>query len=121
MAWKKGESGNPKGRPPKKRTLSEILEKVGNTKLNALGEQVASKKLLAALVWQAATMGAVMFPGQEKAMVLESQDWLGVVKFLYGQIDGPPKNEVDVTTNGNDLPGVGVVVVLPDNGRNDRD
>lgn len=100
--FKPGESGNPKGRPPKKRTLTEILEKAGNG-AKVYGGGIAPKKLLAELLWQAAATGTVTFPDQTKAVVLEPQDWIGVVKFLYQHIDGPPKQELDVTSNGDSL------------------
>ncbi len=115
MAWKKGESGNPNGRPPKNRTLTAILEKAGNSKRDG----VAAKRKLAELLWEGATTGKVTF--DEAPKPLDAQDWLSLSKFIYQHIDGAPKNELDVTTNGNDLPGAGVVVVLPDNGRQDRD
>lgn len=98
-AWKKGESGNTKGRPPKKRTLTEILEKAGNAKQEVGGDSFAAKKLLADLLWQAATTGTVTFPdGTVRA--LDVQDWMGAVKFIYQHIDGPPKAELDITSDG---------------------
>lgn len=120
MPFEKGVSGNPNGRPPKKRTLTALLERTGNTK-KVYSKGVAPRRLLADLLWQAAVTGEVAFPGDEKVSKLDAQDWIGVVKFIYQHIDGPPKNEVDVTTNGETLPGGAVIVVLPDNGRNDRD
>ena len=82
---------------------------------------IAPRRLLANLLWQAATTGVVTFPGHEKVTVLEMQDWIGVVKFIYQHIDGPPKSELDVTSKGDALSGAMVTVVLPDNARNDRD
>lgn len=117
--WSKGQSGNPNGRPPKNRALTTILEKAGGRK--KVYSAVAPKRLVAELLWQAASTGEVTFPGETDAVKLDIEDWIGVVKFIYQHIDGPPKNELDVTTNGNDLPGAGVVVILPDNGRQDRD
>jgi len=45
--WKKGQSGNPKGRTPKKRTVTEILERIssavredGRTRLEAVLESL---------------------------------------------------------------------------------
>lgn len=102
MTFRKGESGNPKGRPPKHRQLTAILEKAGNAK-KVYGDGVAPKKLLAELLWQAAATGTVTFPGDTDATKLDMQDWIGVVKFIYSHIDGPPKTEVDITSAGEQL------------------
>lgn len=36
-------------------------------------------------------------------IVVSPRDWLDVVKFIYTQIDGPVKQELDVTSNGNTI------------------
>lgn len=98
MAFRKGESGNPKGRPPKARGLSDILEKAGAAQVDINGDKVSGKKLLARLLWQGALTGAVEMPGGV-IMVLQSDQWLGLVKFIYAQVDGPPKQDVGVEFN----------------------
>lgn len=95
MAWKKGESGNPNGRPQKKCGLTDILEKVGNQKRDVNNMPLAQKQILANLLWEAATTGSVTFPGGTDSKVLDQQEWVGVVKFIYQHIDGPPKTELE--------------------------
>jgi hypothetical protein len=101
--WKKGKSGNPNGRPPKNRALTEILEKAGSQSVEVDGKKVASKRIVAALLWQVATTGMATFP-DGSILSVSPQDWLAVVKFIYAQIDGPPKAEMDVTSNGETIP-----------------
>jgi len=60
------------------------------------------------MLWELATTGWATFPDGSQLKCSPS-DWLGVVKFLYGQIDGPPKTEMDLTTGGEPLP----VIILP--------
>lgn len=92
-SWRKGQSGNPNGRPRKNRTLTTILERAGNAKTE--GGKVAQKKVLADLLWEGATTGAVTFGDVTKPM--DAQDWLGLVKFLYSHIDGPPKTDIELS------------------------
>ncbi len=123
MAYKKGETGNPKGRPPKKRTLTDILEKVGNQKREVGGTPFAQKHLLATLLWEAATTGQITFP-DGFVRTLDVQDWTGVMKFIYQHIDGPPKTEMEVTgANGGPIEMAlvkGYATVSPDDWHDDQ-
>lgn len=95
-AWQKGQSGNPSGRKPKGRALTEILQKAGASTVIVNGEKITGKRLVAQLLWQIATTGKARFP-DGRALEIAPQDWLAIVKFLYQHIDGPPKAELEVT------------------------
>jgi len=104
MSWKKGQSGNPQGRPKKNRALTEILARAGSKTIeDADGKRRSGKRIMARLLWQAATTGSVQFPKRKETMIIPFSDWLGIVKFIYGHIDGPPKQALDVTTGGEPL------------------
>lgn len=93
--WTKGKSGNPSGRPPKSRALTEILEAVGAKTVKVGDKKVARKRLMAELLWEAVTEGTVTLPSG-KVLEVGGNDWWANVQFLYKQIDGPPKSEVDI-------------------------
>jgi len=100
-SWKPGQSGNPNGRPKKQRALTEILQKRGSKTLeDADGKRRAGKRIVARLLWEGATAGIVTFPGG-RILQLGSVDWKDIVKFLYAQIDGPPKAQLELSGDPN--------------------
>ncbi len=101
--WRPGQSGNPRGRPPLRRTLNEALRRE-MARVVALpgGRRVARKRLLAELVSELVTTGRLRLPG---GTVLECTlpEWAAIVRWLYDRLEGMPAREVDVTTGGNSL------------------
>ena len=96
MRFQPGQSGNPKGRPPKDRALTALLEMAGaKSVILDNGEKVTPKRYVASLVWQALMTGNVALP-DGKAIKLGGKDWVELVKFLYNHVDGPPKQNVDI-------------------------
>lgn len=113
MPFEKGKSGNPNGRPLKNRAWTKILETAGNkTVTMENGQKIARKRIIAELIMQAAATGKAMFPDGSK-IELSPKDWLDMLWKIYGQIDGPPKGEIDVTSDGEKLPaGISVIEVV---------
>lgn len=100
--WR-GRSGNPSGRPPKSRALTEILERAGREKMPTRGGDIHERrKVLATMLWDAATTGEAKLPDGEEVLRFSPKDWLEVVKFLYQHIDGPAKPVQP--DGGNDVP-----------------
>lgn len=107
--WKKGESGNPKGRPPKSRALAQLLRSTGNRKLN--GADATAKKIFAEHLWQGLTEGKIEF-GEGRVVAIESvREYLAVADLLMRYTDGLPRAEVDVTSDGASV-GVQLVEVV---------
>lgn len=97
--FKPGQSGNPKGRPPKERALTNLLESAGNkTVLLPDGRRIAGKRFVAAAVWEVLTTGQTKL-ADGRTYQAELADWLTLVKFLYGQVDGPPRLELEHSGN----------------------
>lgn len=101
-SWQPGQSGNPRGNPGKKRALTRILETVGAKKLAGLS--LPARRLVAERLWEAVTTGRIHFglseddvsEGYADALYLTYAEWLDTVRFLYSQIDGPPKTQMEV-------------------------
>lgn len=95
MSLPKGRTNNPNGRPPKERALTALLEAAGSaTTTDAEGKRVSGKRLVAALAWELATTGKVTLPSG-RIMTADMTEWLTAVKWLYGQVDGPPKQAME--------------------------
>ncbi len=99
MPWAKGQSGNAKGRPPKKRALTDLLEKTGKRKLNSGG---SAKDLFADKVWEGLATGKMTF-NDDHTIDLAANDWIALAKLVLGQIDGPPSTTIDMTSGGQPL------------------
>ena len=101
--FQKGQSGNPNGRPPKNRALTDLLEAAGNATIDDKdGKRRAKKRVVASLAWELLTEGQVELP-TGKILKVSPQDWIGLYKWIYQHIDGPPKSELDVTSGGEPL------------------
>ena len=94
-----GQSGNPKGRPPKQRALTDLLEKAGNRTYEVDGKKIAGKRVLSQVLWDLIVYGRAELPGEDKKIILRvssAKEWLDVAKQIYNQVDGPPKGDIDL-------------------------
>jgi len=114
-SWAKGQSGNPKGRPPKARALTELLEKAGNKAVEGQdGVKRAGKRELARLVWELATTGRATFADGKQIAIGDVDDLVAVWKLVYGQVDGPPKVALDLESGGEPIEIVTIRVKEPE-------
>jgi len=79
MPFKKGQSGNPAGRPKEGTSWAAVLEKIGGEKLK--GSDLTKKEAVARKLWAEAAKG---------------QPW--AINALMDRLDGKPKQVVDQTT-----------------------
>lgn len=90
---------NRKGRDPKSRAMTEILERVGSSTVEREGKRISGKRLIAKLMWELATTGQVKF-GDRVIKVTSAREWKDIVKEIYSQVDGPPRSGLDITSGG---------------------
>jgi hypothetical protein len=88
--WVAGVSGNPKGRPPKGRALTEILKATLDKKVrapNAQRARIRAKTQLAEMAVEGLISGVITF-SNGKTLKLTSQDWKDMLKWMYTHVDG---------------------------------
>lgn len=103
MAAPKGNRNNPKGRPPKNKALTDMLEASLGRVLEVDGKRINGKRVLANLVASCLTTGRVRFPNDEKDSIISISDWIGMVKWVYERVDGKPIQPVSGTGDDGEI------------------
>ncbi len=110
--WQKGETGNLSGRPPKFRALTEQLKRIIKKPiLDVEGQKHSGNIVLARIIRDLLTTGESKLPNG-KFMALAPKDYLDMVRWLYSQIDGPPKQDFDITSGGKSLDVIRIIEVV---------
>ena len=99
MPFTKGQSGNPNGRPPKSRALTDGLETALNKSVLHGDKKIAAKKVMTAIMVELITNWEVRI-GSKVYKVQSVKEWVELCKFVFSQIDGAPKGEIDLNADG---------------------
>lgn len=127
--YQPGQSGNPRGRPPRKRAWAELIRKFGKGKVKlADGTEVHAQELIAQLTINALVTGRIVFPqldGQDftdvhRTLVLDANDWMRLMKETREHLEPAARQEFDLTSNGEKLDTPQIVAYIPHNPREDR-
>lgn len=92
----KGSIPNPAGRPKKEATLTAALREAGNKKRRVGKMTISQRKLLAKLIWQAATEGKIKFPKGQTLEVISIKDWFTIISWLYDRVDGKATENIQI-------------------------
>jgi hypothetical protein len=87
MPWTPGMSGNPRGRPAKKRAVAETIRTTSGEH-SASGETY--QMALARVLWGGISSGHITFENG-KTFDLGFKDWLDLLKWVVEHVDGPGK------------------------------
>jgi hypothetical protein len=92
-----GQSGNPNGRPPKIRSLTVALEQeFKRATLDIDGKKHSNKAILARVLRELMLSGEATLPNG-KRLIITPKDWQDMVFKTLNQVDGPPKQELDLS------------------------
>lgn len=100
MPFKKGQSGNPKGRPPNERSLATLMTRALSRTIQVDDRRRGRKYVMAELLAQAVATGKVKFPDGH-VYELDAKEWMRVVERVLMHIDGPVPAEANVNLDGN--------------------
>lgn len=85
-----GQSGNPKGRPPKERALADLLAMAGGKRVMAPnGDRVQRQRIAVENIWDLLAFGRAQLLGLERPFAVNGRDYVELVKFVFNHIDGP--------------------------------
>ncbi len=90
--WKAGQSGNPKGKAPGSRAISEMLRLKGEETVVVGGQALSAQEALAEAIWRFVLKGDVML-GKQHLKAESVGDWVQAVKWLYTYVD-PPRGKM---------------------------
>ena len=100
MPFKKGVSGNPKGRPPNERSLAVLMKRALGRTIQVDDRRRGRKYVMAELLAQAVATGKVKFPDGH-VYELDAKEWMRVVERVLMHVDGPVPAESTVSVDGN--------------------
>jgi ribosomal protein L17 len=79
MPYKKGQSGNPRGRPKKGETMTDLLREKVEIPKTAAAKLTRKEKII------------------EKLITLAEAGDLSALKYLFDRLDGRPKESIELT------------------------
>jgi hypothetical protein len=93
--------------------LTEALERaLKQTVILSDGRKITGRAYTASIARQAITEGKITL-ANGTVMELSPDDVLMIWKYTFSQVDGPPKTEMDITSDGEPI---SIIEVVKDNG-----
>jgi len=81
------------------RVISDIIRNVSANQIyvDSMGKKMSYRQYLSIMIWDLITNGECFYSDGKQMMIDDPNQWIALVKFVSGHLDGAPRADVAVT------------------------